>query len=240
VRRFLIVAFGVAWLLQLLVVFAPVPAVAVLPLLGLAGIAPTLAAIACEGWRGALAPLRGPWPLPWLALVLFGPVAIAGTAAALDHLLGGPSPGVAAPFVGALVLPPIGEEPGWRGALHRQLRASHGVRIAAVAGGTIWAAWHLPTACYPGATLTGFVPYAVAVAAAGVVLVWLVERTGSLPVAVIAHVGLNLGLVHGDGGLRVRWLVAGVFVVLAALALRSRTLRATASPSASSTCSAWP
>jgi membrane protease YdiL (CAAX protease family) len=109
----------------------------------------------------------------------------------MAQLLTGTAPALALPYVGAILLPPLGEEPGWRGFLTDHLRARRGPLVAAIIVSALWALWHLPTAFYPGATLAGFPTYALSVFCAGLVIAWLVEHTRSLPVAVAAHAGLN-------------------------------------------------
>ena len=217
--RFLVVAFGVAWPLQFAVAFGIVPAALELPLLGLAGLAPTLAALACD--LRALAPLRGPWPLPWIAGAALAPTVLV----VVSGLLAGKAPALAAPYLGAVLWPPLGEEPGWRGFLHRRVSERRGPLVAALLVSGCWAIWHLPTAFYPGADLAAFPLYAVGVACAGIIMAWAVERTRSLPVAVVAHAGLNGVFVQRDGGLTSRLIflaLLGLGVAAAARALARR------------------
>lgn len=62
----------------------------------------------------------------------------------------------------------------------------------------LWALWHLPTAWFGGAPdAIGFALYALQVIAFGMVMCWLFDRSGRRTLsAVLAHIGLNLGLVH--------------------------------------------
>lgn len=90
----------------------------------------------------------------------------------------------------------IGEEIGWRGLLQPALAKRFGAFKGTVLVGLIWAYWHIPAnlagfndAEHP--VLTTFVLFPVFCVAFAFVLAWLVQRTGSLWPAALAHVANN-------------------------------------------------
>jgi membrane protease YdiL (CAAX protease family) len=206
---FLLISFGLAWACQLPVYAGGGDGLASLALLAIGGIAPTVAAVIVT--RGAVwrETWRGPRPAWALGLGLVGPsllVALAGLATG--------SLTVTAPSLGSALLPPLGEELGWRGYLQARWRPRLGALGTSVAVGIIWALWHLPTAW---GHWDGFPRFAATVTAGGVVMGWLWERSRrSILAAVALHTGLNLGIVHAArGAVTVAWIACAVAAALA-------------------------
>lgn len=203
---FLLISFGLAWACQLPVHACGLAGLVALALLAIGGVAPTMAAVIVT--RGAVwrETWRGPRPAWALALGLVGPslvVALVGLATG--------SLTVTAPFLGSVLLPPLGEELGWRGYLQARWRLRLGALGTSLAVGATWALWHLPTAWGHWGSFPGF---AVAVTAGGVVMGWLWETSRRSTLAAVAlHTGMNLGIVHASGG-----AVAAAWVVCAGAA----------------------
>lgn len=200
-HTFLLVAFGVAWLCQLPVYAGGVDGPVMLALLALGGVAPSVAAlIVTRGavWRDTW---RGPKP-PWALLV---GLALPSLLVAASGLASG-SLTLSGPALGSLLLPPIGEELGWRGYLQPRVRERLGPVAASLVVGLVWALWHLPTAW---GAWQGFPPFALGVIAGSVVMGWLWEASGrSVLAAVALHAGMNLGVVHADQtAVLVAWVV---------------------------------
>ena len=108
----------------------------------------------------------------------------------------------------------LGEEPGWRGLLYPRLAARHGTQRAIWWSGLIWAGWHYPLTIYDTATkVTGVPPVGVIVvvlvALAGNTMsligmtylyAWLINRTGSVLLAMVLHSLSNLVALALVGG----------------------------------------
>jgi membrane protease YdiL (CAAX protease family) len=215
VARYFLFAFGLAWACQLPVYALGMEGPLAYLLLALGGIAPSLAGIIAsrgEAWR-ALG--RGPRPAWALALGLAGATALVGAAGLASGTLA-----LGAPFVGAIILPPLGEELGWRGFLQPQLSRRVGVLGASVIVGGVWALWHLPTAM---GHFAGFPAFAVATVADSVLIGWLWRRSGgSVAACVAAHAGLNLGIVRASPRATLVVLVGAALVAAVALGRRRR------------------
>jgi CAAX protease family protein len=186
VLAFFALAFAITWPLQLALLRLP-PAFE-LPCLAVAACGPTLAALLLARPRRAL---LGPTPrvrAGWLlwALALPSLLMLAAGARAWQ-----------APALGPAILPPFGEELGWRGYALPGLSRRFGWRLASVLVGAIWGLWHLPTSLLPGGDLAQFPAFVAAVTASSVVVGWLWQRTGSTWAAIAFHAGLNLGVVRG-------------------------------------------
>jgi membrane protease YdiL (CAAX protease family) len=116
--------------------------------------------------------------------------------------------------VAALVVVPIAQELFYRGILYTGVRATTGVRSAAVATAVFYACSNLEPQQMPTALVLGFA------------LAWLRERTGTVVAPVLAQ--LAFGAVEGIPILRgrdpsadvtypMRWVVGGAFIALLAL-----------------------
>lgn len=173
----------------------------------LAVFSPTIAAVLAsraeagrEGSRAFFRQLRA-WPKSplWYALALTLPGLLFTAARAVYALLpgnhGGPwlyLPTEAQHVVGMLVVP-VGEELGWRGFALPRLQRRYGPAKASALLGALWGLWHVPMFLASGASTTALlllVPYFLGGSA---LFTWFYNRTGgSLPLAILLHVGAHL------------------------------------------------
>jgi membrane protease YdiL (CAAX protease family) len=210
-RRYLLLAFGLAWLCLGLAILSshqliPLP-FAVYVTLGT--LAPSIGAVAVTygetGWSGvrSLLAQAARWRLApgWYALVIFGSAGMVFAAYLLSQMLGGPR--LAAPalsvwlsvpiMLGVLTIFGLTEEIGWRGFALPRLQAQHGALVAALAVGIIHGVWHLPVwfiagGGYDNLPFPVFVLFAIGLS---VVFAWLYNRTGSVLLTGLAHAAVN-------------------------------------------------
>lgn len=168
---------------------------------------PSLAAFAItalnSGRRGALrllAQARSWHAHPcWYVIALVLPYLILLAGVALFSKAGGEAPQhwfqlpPLRPALAALV-PPLGEEFGWRAFALPKLQRRTGALCASLLIGAAWGAWHLPLFFLPGGIAPADFPFFFAqVVAASVVMTWLYNSTGGrLCVTLAAHLMLNL------------------------------------------------
>jgi uncharacterized protein len=200
----------VCWLLSVLIkpysaVLAAVPGF-------LAGFGPGIAAGAVVGCVAGRAGLRAwlarclQWRVGWgwMALAFVLPLATVAIAAAVHVALGGtlpPSPAsghiakAAVSLFWILLLGgPLGEEFGWRGYALPEMTDRFGWRVASLALGGVWAAWHLPLFFMAGTSqsqtpLAGFIVMTLAISA---IFAWLVNHTRrSVVPALVLHTAIN-------------------------------------------------
>jgi uncharacterized protein len=204
---FLALAFGIAWSCQLPVYAGGLDGPLALALLGIGGLAPSIAALVVTRgavWRETWRKPRALWPL---AVAAVGPSAIAVLAAAVSG--GGLVVGV--PYIPSVILPPIGEELGWRGYLQPTFDRKLGSLSASLAVGLIWAFWHLPTSI---GSLDRYPLFALSIIASSVIIGWLWRASGRTAlVGIIAHAALNLGILHGPRPAAVIVLVSAAIAV---------------------------
>ena len=89
------------------------------------------------------------------------------------------------------------EELGWTGFVIPRLRRRYGVLTTGLIVGLLWGAWHFPL--FSGGDLSGALPLALFLsvqlfsflAAYRVLMVWVYDRTRSLPVAMLMHASLT-------------------------------------------------
>ncbi len=87
----------------------------------------------------------------------------------------------------------LGEEPGWRGFMLPKLRERHGRLVATLLLWPVWFLWHLPAFLgRPEFGLAQFVAFGLGVLCAAIWLTWLMEFTGSLLMAVVWHLCINV------------------------------------------------
>jgi len=201
------------WLLQLVVLLATyhlisLPPQLVLVLFGTADFGPTDVALVMTIYVsgiagvGVLLAQAGRWRVKpgWYVVAVCLPIVLVlsaiGISAALEgrslaHWLQWPQ------NIGSLIVPPLGEEFGWRGfALPRLQRRFNGLWASLILG-VIWACWHIPIFFLPGVPLTIFPLFLVGVTAGSILLTWLYNSTGnSLLIVMVAHAGLDLGLIN--------------------------------------------
>lgn len=146
----------------------------------------------------------------WYALALLtAPLVMGATATAVAVVFPGYYGGV--PTAGELVIVVLAgiavglivgllEELGWTGFALPRLRRRHGVVSTALIMALLWGAWHYPM--FANSTdPSGTIPTALIVAvflfawlpAYRVLMVWLYDRTGSLPLAMLMHAPLAAG-----------------------------------------------
>ena len=177
----------------------------------LAAVGPSLAAI-LVAWRmpgagGARSLFRQfkHWRVHpiWYLIALLLPVPILLAADVIWMALGRQSlvwltvPGALLFTIGAAIVPPLGEEFGWRGFAQPRLQSRVGALWAAVIVGAMWSTWHLwPLAVPGGAKL--FLPSDVAqtfirLISTAVIYAWIYNSTGgSLPAVMVAHAAHNI------------------------------------------------
>src|SRR5256884_8515941 len=104
----------------------------------------------------------------------------------------------AVPFtIGAALVPPLGEEFGWRGFAQPRLQSRIGALWAAVIVGTLWSTWHLWPLVVPGGAKL-FLPSDVAqtyirLISTAIIYAWIYNSTGgSLPAVMVAHAAHNI------------------------------------------------
>jgi CAAX protease family protein len=135
------------------------------------------------------------------------------------------------------------EELGWTGFAIPRLRRRHGALATALIVGVAWGAWHLLTNdIWIATTYSGGLPAALFVTLNGVTLlvgqlpayrvlmVWVYDRTGSLPIAMLMHASLSactfvLGpeKVTGLALVAYNFAIAGAWwTVVAAVAIANR------------------
>jgi len=223
VLSFFALSFAWTWAFQIPVALGILRPALVVPMLALGAVGPSLAAMVIAWSRGELRGLfrrrgrtRGQW---YLTAVCVPPLLLAlAAAAALSFGAAPPARWFVAPMVGAIALPAIGEELGWRGYAYPRLADRYGGLRAAVGVAVLWALWHLPTAFFGGADLLEFIPFAIAVVGAGVWLAWLYERAGrSVYIAIIAHAAINARFIALPAGpeAKTAWVILNVALGIA-------------------------
>jgi membrane protease YdiL (CAAX protease family) len=236
---FFAAAFGITWALQLPVLLAMHGLIAgpverfMLPA-GLGMFGPLLAALLASrfsvgagGGRALLARLCI-WRMnPGWYLVALGLLpATYVVAAALYALLGGTGahtlyPPENAAHIAAMIVAPIGEEPGWRGFALPRMQARYGALNASLLLGVAWALWHTLMFLGPGMTSAVFALSLVNIVVGSVVFSWIYNRTrGSLLLAILAHVGAHLNNpAHALPGNATPMLIQTAALAVLALAL---------------------
>ncbi len=114
----------------------------------------------------------------------------------------------------------IGEELGWRGFLLPYFLQRYSPVTSGLIVGVIWAVWHLPNFLMPSYPHYGlpFSAFALMTIAFSMLFTWFhVKSGGSLIVAIIFHVALNLFSLGGVEPSREYWLRAFVYSVTALL-----------------------
>jgi membrane protease YdiL (CAAX protease family) len=209
---FFLTAFGITWVLQLPAVLAQQGWIAggverFMPLASLGIFGPLLGAVLVSlfesrkaGVRALFRPLRiwrvgASWYLIALGIFAFAYV----TGRAVYGLLAAGSalpwlyPPENAQHLAAMVVVPIGEEPGWRGFALPRMQRRFGALAASLYLGVAWALWHTMMFVLQGATIGTFLLMCANILAGSVVFGWLYNRTrGSLLIALIAHLGSHL------------------------------------------------
>ena len=94
-----------------------------------------------------------------------------------------------------LLIPSIGEEPGWRGFALPRLQAAYGPVLGTIILGTLHGVWHLPALFTPllgPFTIDGFIIFVLTAAAGTFLYTWLFNNTrGSVWMAMVMHAASN-------------------------------------------------
>ena len=104
----------------------------------------------------------------------------------------------AVPFaIGAALVPPLGEEFGWRGFAQPRLQSRIGALWAAVIVGTLWSTWHLWPLVVPGGAKlflsTDVAQTYIRLISTAVIYAWIYNSTGgSLLAVMVAHAAHNI------------------------------------------------
>lgn len=239
ILAFFVLAFGIEWLLFLVLrsVTPPLVALAIgswLP--NVVGVLVTGVAGGREGLRvlgQRLVRWRVGWP--WYLIAWGAPMTLTLLTIAVGGQLGWPAP-EAAPASAWLPLlllnaglGPLGEELGWRGTALPLMQARWNGLTASLALGVLWGLYHLPAFLMPGLPQNG-VPLGAFLAGAlamNLFMVWMFNHTeGSLIMPCLAHLAFNftnsaLGMYSSPPLL---WLMSGLWwLVCAALVVFDRS-----------------
>jgi membrane protease YdiL (CAAX protease family) len=143
--------------------------------------------------------------LQWYAVIFIAPLVIwigaynfIYNGAPFSNLVANPSlllsvflPGV---LIG-LLIPSIGEEPGWRGFALPRLQKQYGPVIATLILGTLHGIWHLPallTPLFDPFTLEGFTHFVLTAIAATFLYTWVYNGSrGNVWIAIVLHASGN-------------------------------------------------
>ncbi|HXY30509.1 MAG TPA: CPBP family intramembrane glutamic endopeptidase [Gemmatimonadaceae bacterium] len=170
------------------------------------------ARVASEGWgprlgvRSFLVRLRRWMVSPrWYVLALVPSLALAGTVLLLSLASSDFRPALfdsnatSSILLGALVPSLIFgfcEEVGWSGFAVPRLRARHGILTTGLTVGTVWGAWHFPL-FWERDSFSAVLPFTILLARLfswlppfRVLMVWMYDRTESLPVVMFMHAAL--------------------------------------------------
>lgn len=94
-----------------------------------------------------------------------------------------------------LLIPSIGEEPGWRGFALPRLQAAYGPILGTLILGTLHGVWHLPALLTPllgPFTVNGFITFVLTAAAGTFIYTWVFNNTrGSVWMAMVLHASSN-------------------------------------------------
>ncbi|WP_395398855.1 CPBP family intramembrane glutamic endopeptidase [Arthrobacter sp. UC242_113] len=160
--------------------------------------------------------------LPCLLVAVSAGLTVSGGAPAPEI---GPNPGwfmLLGTFAFTLVAVGLFEELGWRGYALPLLQRDRPALSAALLLGLVWAAWHLPELLSDPTGQRPPLPFLLMVLAQSVLLAWLYNSSGSVPICMVFHAAFNTfgALVFpamlGPDYLTLWWTVA-LLHVLAAL-----------------------
>ncbi len=245
---FVLLAYGLSWVLWLPLVLEPAPDGGARALVWhwAGSMGPCLAALFVSAIRGRAALrewaqglIRWRVSLPLLAAVLLGPLLALGVAQLAAGLLGGPAPDVVGmvrwpewPFATLWLFPPglllfvgVGEEAGWRGFLLPALLPRLGFRGAVTVVAVIWAVWHLPLFCFrptlAAMDAAGIAGWAFSILVGSVLTGWIWVRShGSLWPVIILHTTLDLAFTAAAATPVSNMVIGMGLTLLAVLCLR--------------------
>lgn len=94
-----------------------------------------------------------------------------------------------------LLIPSIGEEPGWRGFALPRLQKMYGPIAGTLILGTLHGVWHLPallTPMFDPFTIAGFIEFVLTAVAASFLYTWVFNNTGgNVWIAIVLHASGN-------------------------------------------------
>jgi membrane protease YdiL (CAAX protease family) len=206
IASFFFLTFLVTWGLQLPGVLSHDARLLPLAALGIFGplAAATLLTARAEGRVGVRALYARLLPTRvhpiWYATALLLPGALLAALLGLLRFAGHPGDLVlnrgAATLVVGLVIS-IAEEVGWRGYALPRLRARFGAVAGSAILGLVWLVWHVPMFLGQNVPLSLMVPMTLMFVGGSLFFTWLDARTsGSLFIAVLAHLGIHLNNSH--------------------------------------------
>jgi membrane protease YdiL (CAAX protease family) len=209
---FFFAAFAITWSLQFPAVLAqtgliPGPMERFMTPLGLGAFGPLLAAMLVSRLQEGKGGLRAlfDWLRIWRVGVLWYAVALGlipalyVSGAAVYFLLGGDGsvrwfyPPQDAARIAAMIVFPIGEEPGWRGFALPRLLQRHSPTAGSLWLGLGWGLWHIPMFIVAGLSAPVMIVSFVNLLAGSFIFTWLFHHTrGSLLLAILLHAGAHL------------------------------------------------
>lgn len=141
-----------------------------------------------RAWRRRLLTFRANWRWYVLAVLLPALAWLAGTA--LTTVFGGHFPFHPVLFAAAplLLLSNTGEEIGWRGFALPRLLARFNSLTASLILGVLWSLLHLPLYSQ---TLFSFLPFLFLLVALSILMTWVFNHTGGVPLMVVMHASLD-------------------------------------------------
>ncbi len=98
------------------------------------------------------------------------------------------------------VIPSLGEELGWRGAMYPMLKERFGTARGRVLGGAIWGAWHWPVmllvgyeygTLYWGSPVSGMLLFCLICVGLGTLFDFVYEKSGCIWLPALAHGAFN-------------------------------------------------
>jgi membrane protease YdiL (CAAX protease family) len=238
-RAYFALACGTTWALALPAALAwsahRPPSPLAVGCAGLSAFGPTIAALVLSRPGQRLRQVFGRWRAnpAWILAALAAAPLVHLVATALFAACGGhPTawfhPPRTADAVAALVVFPLGEEPGWRGFAHPRLVDRFGPVRGCLLLGMGWALWHLAYAITPetaGFDLVGFGLLLLEIPLYALLVGWLFERTGrSLAVALAFHVGMHIDRIEPAARADLRLQLLHLLVLAAAAAITARLL----------------
>jgi uncharacterized protein len=191
------------------------------------------------GWAGVKDFLRRivQWRVGsrWYLLVLGLPVAIRAVAVGLNMVLGAAAPvwervpplsELPVQFLVIALLIGLGEEPAWRGFALPRLSAGRSALAGSLLLFALHAIWHLPLFGLEYGFQNGL-PWLLMLLGGTITSTWLINRTnGNLLLPLLLHTSVNVsarylfnGLFDGADTLRLWWLVAALWLLVAGAVL---------------------
>jgi uncharacterized protein len=215
---FFVIAFALAWLIEVPLALSANGILPKLPLLAFAiaipaaTFAPTASAFIVtgltEGKAGVVRLLRRyvrwrvgiQWYLFILIgipiIVLLGAIAVPGAVAFFHPVIAPLLAAYPLAFVATFFLGgPLGEEPGWRGFALPRLQKTTGPLRGSVILGVLWALWHFPlfwSGVWTPPTIPNMVMFIVMITALTIIMTWVFNHAkGSLLITMLMHASFN-------------------------------------------------